>query len=77
MIYLGFVIIVSLEVIEMEFPHVAGDVVLSECNELIMILELKAEGNKGKNEVEVNEVRIEVKLSANVRRVLNALALAE
>jgi len=61
----------------MEFAHVAGDVVLSECNELIMILELKAEGNKGKNEVEVNEVRIEVKLSANVRRVLNALALAE
>lgn len=57
----------SLEVIVFELAHVAADPVLSECHELVVILELHAEGHYCEKEVEVDKVRVEVELRSNMR----------
>ena len=46
----------SLEVIVFELAHVAADPVLSESDELIVILELHAECDECKEEVEIHKV---------------------
>ena len=56
----------SLEVVVFELAHVAGDPVLAQSYELVVVLQLKSQGEEGQQEVEVNKVGIEIQLRSNV-----------
>ena len=56
----------SLEVVVFELAHVARDPVLAQSYELVVVLQLKSQGEEGQQEVEVNKVGIEIQLRSNV-----------
>lgn len=67
----------SLEVVVGELAHVVVDEVVPERDELVVVLHLESEREEGQQHVDEDEIRIEVQLRADVRRMLDALALPE